>query len=149
LEKTLVLVKPDGVQRGLIGTVIGRIESKGLKIVGLKLIHVSEELAKEHYGEHVDRPFFGDLVSFITSSPVVALAVEGDNAVSVVRTLMGGTNPQEADPGTIRGDFGMTIGMNLVHGSDSVESAERELNLFFDKNEVLDYVREIDAWVIE
>ena len=144
-----MLVKPDGVQRGLIGTVIGRIESKGLKIVGLKLIHVSEELAKEHYGEHVARPFFGDLVSFITSSPVVALAVEGDNAVSVVRTLMGGTNPQEADPGTIRGDFGMTIGMNLVHGSDSVESAERELNLFFDKNEVLDYVREIDAWVIE
>ena len=149
MEKTLVLVKPDGVQRGLIGTVIGRIESKGLKIVGLKLIHVSEELAKEHYGEHVARPFFGDLVSFITSSPVVALAVEGDNAVSVVRTLMGGTNPQEADPGTIRGDFGMTIGMNLVHGSDSVESAERELNLFFDKNEILDYVREIDAWVIE
>ena len=149
MEKTLVLVKPDGVQRGLIGTVIGRIESKGLKIAGLKLIHVSEELAKEHYGEHVDRPFFGDLVSFITSSPVVALAVEGDNAVSVVRTLMGGTNPQEADPGTIRGDFGMTIGMNLVHGSDSVESAERELNLFFDKNEVFDYVREIDAWVIE
>ena len=129
----MVLVKPDGVQRGLIGTVIGRIESKGLKIAGLKLIHVSEELAKEHYGEHVARPFFGDLVSFITSSPVVALAVEGDNAVSVVRTLMGGTNPQEADPGTIRGDFGMTIGMNLVHGSDSVESAERELNLFFDK----------------
>ena len=149
MEKTLVLVKPDGVQRGLIGTVIGRIESKGLKIAGLKLIHVSEELAKEHYGEHVARPFFGDLVSFITSSPVVALAVEGDNAVSVVRTLMGGTNPQEADPGTIRGDFGMTIGMNLVHGSDSVESAERELNLFFDKNEVLDYAREIDAWVIE
>ena len=149
MEKTLVLVKPDGVQRGLIGTVIGRIESKGLKIAGLKLIHVSEELAKEHYGEHVARPFFGDLVSFITSSPVVALAVEGDNAVSVVRTLMGGTNPQEAEPGTIRGDFGMTIGMNLVHGSDSVESAERELNLFFDKNEVLDYVREIDAWVIE
>ena len=144
-----MLVKPDGVQRGLIGTVIGRIESKGLKIAGLKLIQVSEELAKENYGEHVARPFFGDLVSFITSSPVVALAVEGDNAVSVVRTLMGGTNPQEADPGTIRGDFGMTIGMNLVHGSDSVESAERELNLFFDKNEVLDYVREIDAWVIE
>ena len=144
-----MLVKPDGVQRGLIGAVIGRIESKGLKIAGLKLIRVSEELAKEHYGEHVARPFFGDLVSFITSSPVVALAVEGDNAVSVVRTLMGGTNPQEADPGTIRGDFGMTIGMNLVHGSDSAESAERELNLFFDKNEILDYVREIDAWIIE
>ena len=144
-----MLVKPDGVQRGLIGAVIGRIESKGLKIAGLKLIRVSEELAKEHYGEHVARPFFGALVSFITSSPVVALAVEGDNAVSVVRTLMGGTNPQEADPGTIRGDFGMTIGMNLVHGSDSAESAERELNLFFDKNEILDYVREIDAWVIE
>jgi len=149
LEKTLVLVKPDGVQRGLIGTVIGRIESKGLKIAGLKLIHVSEELAKEHYGEHVARPFFGDLVSFITSSPVVALAVEGDNAVSVVRTLMGGTNPQEADPGTIRGDFGMTIGMNLVHGSDSVESADRELNLFFKPDEILDYEREIDAWITE
>lgn len=149
MEKTLVLVKPDGVQRGLIGTVIGRIESKGLKIAGLKLIHVSEELAKEHYGEHVARPFFGDLVSFITSSPVVALAVEGDNAVSVVRTLMGGTNPQEADPGTIRGDFGMTIGMNLVHGSDSVESADRELNLFFKPDEILDYEREIDAWITE
>lgn len=144
-----MLVKPDGVQRGLIGTVIGRIESKGLKIAGLKLIHVSEELAKEHYGEHVARPFFGDLVSFITSSPVVALAVEGDNAVSVVRTLMGGTNPQEADPGTIRGDFGMTIGMNLVHGSDSVESADRELNLFFKPDEILDYEREIDAWITE
>ena len=149
MEKTLVLVKPDGVQRGLIGTVIGRIENKGLKIAGLKLIHVSEELAKEHYGEHVDRPFFGDLVSFITSSPIVALAIEGDNAVAVMRTLMGGTNPQEAAPGTIRGDFGMTIGMNLVHGSDSPESAERELNLFFQKEEVLDYKREIDSWIIE
>ena len=144
-----MLVKPDGVQRGLIGTVIGRIENKGLMIAGLKLIHVSEELAKEHYGEHVDRPFFGDLVSFITSSPVVALAIEGDNAVAVMRTLMGGTNPQEAAPGTIRGDFGMTIGMNLVHGSDSPESAERELNLFFQKEEVLDYKREIDSWIIE
>lgn len=144
-----MLVKPDGVQRGLIGTVIGRIENKGLKIAGLKLIHVSEELAKEHYGEHVDRPFFGDLVSFITSSPVVALAIEGDNAVAVMRTLMGGTNPQEAAPGTIRGDFGMTIGMNLVHGSDSPESAERELNLFFQQEEVLDYKREIDSWIIE
>ena len=144
-----MLVKPDGVQRGLIGTVIGRIENKGLKIAGLKLIHVSEELAKEHYGEHVDRPFFGDLVSFITSSPVVALAIEGDNAVAVMRTLMGGTNPQEAAPGTIRGDFGMTIGMNLVHGSDSPESAERELNLFFQKEEILDYKREIDSWIIE
>ena len=144
-----MLVKPDGVQRGLIGTVIGRIENKGLKIAGLKLIHVSEELAKEHYVEHVDRPFFGDLVSFITSSPVVALAIEGDNAVAVMRTLMGGTNPQEAAPGTIRGDFGMTIGMNLVHGSDSPESAERELNLFFQKEEVLDYKREIDSWIIE
>ena len=149
MEKTLVLVKPDGVQRGLIGTVIGRIESKGLKIAGLKLIHVSEELAKEHYGEHVARPFFGDLVSFITSSPVVALAIEGDSAVSVVRTMMGVTNPQEASPGTIRGDFGMTIGMNLVHGSDSVESADRELNLFFKPDDILDYEREIDAWITE
>ena len=136
MEKTLVLVKPDGVQRGLIGTVIGRIENKGLKIAGLKLIHVSEELAKEHYGEHVDRPFFGDLVSFITSSPVVALAIEGDNAVAVMRTLMGGTNPQEAAAGTIRADFAQSIDANAVHGSDSATSAAREIEYFFASDEI-------------
>tara|TARA_Y100000588_G_scaffold353076_1_gene406218 strand:- start:129 stop:578 length:450 start_codon:yes stop_codon:yes gene_type:complete len=149
LQKTLLLVKPDGVQRGLVGQIVSRIEQKGLKLVGLKLMKVSKELANQHYGEHIGKPFFNDLVDFITSSPIVAMAVEGDNAVQVMRVIMGTTNPQEASPGTIRGDFGMTIGMNLIHGSDSAESAERELSLFFNSEEILDYQREVDKWVIE
>ncbi len=149
MQKTLLLVKPDGVQRGLVGQIVSRIEQKGLKLVGLKLMKVSKELANQHYGEHIGKPFFNDLVDFITSSPIVAMAVEGDNAVQVMRVIMGTTNPQEASPGTIRGDFGMTIGMNLIHGSDSAESAERELSLFFNSEEILDYQREVDKWVIE
>ena len=115
MEKTLVLVKPDGVQRGLVGIIIGRLENKGFRLAALKLMNVSRKLAEEHYGEHVDKPFFGNLVRFITSSPIVAMAIEGENAVQVVRTTIGLTNPQEAAPGTIRGDFGLTIGMNLIH----------------------------------
>ena len=149
MQKTLLLVKPDGVQRGLVGQIVSRIEQKGLKLVGLKLMRVSQELANQHYGEHVGKPFFNDLVDFITSSPIVAMAVEGENVVQVMRAIMGTTNPQEASPGTIRGDFGMTIGMNLIHGSDSAESAERELSLFFNSEEILDYQREVDKWVIE
>ena len=149
MQKTLLLVKPDGVQRGLVGQIVSRIEQKGLKLVGLKLMRVNQELANQHYGEHVGKPFFNDLVDFITSSPIVAMAVEGDNVVQVMRVIMGTTNPQEASPGTIRGDFGMTIGMNLIHGSDSAESAERELSLFFNSEEILDYQREVDKWVIE
>ncbi len=149
MQKTLLLVKPDGVQRGLVGQIVSRIEQKGLKLVGLKLMKVSQELANQHYSEHIGKPFFNDLVDFITSSPIVAMAVEGDNAVQVMRVIMGTTNPQEASPGTIRGDFGMTIGMNLIHGSDSAESAERELSLFFNSEEILDYQREVDKWVIE
>ena len=131
MERTLVLVKPDGVQRGLIGEIIGRLEQRGLKLVGMKLMQVDDALARQHYGEHVDRPFFGGLVDFITSSPVVAMAWEADNAVEAVRSTMGQTNPTSSPPGTIRGDLALDIGRNLVHGSDSPESAERELDLFF------------------
>jgi|TARA_B100001971_G_scaffold192149_1_gene196183 nucleoside-diphosphate kinase len=149
LEKTLVLVKPDGVQRGLVGKIIGRLENKGFRLAALKLMNVSSKLAEEHYGEHVDKPFFGNLVRFITSSPIVAMAIEGENAVQVVRTTIGLTNPQEAAPGTIRGDFGLTIGMNLIHGSDSGESAVRELDLFFGPSEILEYSRDVERWIIE
>ena len=149
MERTLVLVKPDAVQRGLAGEIIGRLERRGLKLAGLKLMRVTPELAREHYGAHVGKPFFEGLVKFITSSPLVAIAVEGENAVNVVRTTMGATNPAEAVPGTIRGDFGLTIGANLIHGSDSAESATAELALFFGEGEVVDYERDIDRWIIE
>ena len=149
MERTLVLVKPDGVQRGLIGEIIGRLEQRGLKLVGMKLMQVDDALARQHYGEHVDRPFFGGLVDFITSSPVVAMAWEADNAVEAVRSTMGQTNPTSSPPGTIRGDLALDIGRNLVHGSDSPESAERELNLFFSAAELLDYTRANDGWIKE
>ena len=149
MERTLVLVKPDGVQRGLIGEVIGRLERRGLKLVGLKLIQVDDALARRHYGEHVDRPFFAGLVDFITSAPVVAMAWEADGAVEIVRNTMGPTRPAGAPPGTIRGDLGVDIGRNLVHGSDSEASAQRELDLFFDAGELLDYGRSTDSWIKE
>ena len=149
MERTLVLVKPDGVQRGLIGEVINRLERRGLKLVGMKLMQVDASLARQHYGEHVDRPFFGGLVDFITSSPVVAMAWEADNVVEAVRNTMGQTNPTTSPPGTIRGDLGLDIGRNLVHGSDSPESAERELALFFNSGELLDYARANDPWIKE
>lgn len=149
MERTLVLVKPDAVQRGLAGEIIGRLERRGLKLAGMKLMRVAPELARRHYGAHVGKPFFEGLVEFITSSPLVAIAVEGENAVDVVRTTMGATNPAEATPGTIRGDLGLTIGANLIHGSDSAESAAAELALFFGEGEIVDYERDIDRWVIE
>ena len=149
MERTLVLIKPDAVQRGLIGEITSRLENKGLKISGMKLMKVSEELAGRHYGEHVGKPFFDALVNFITSSPIVALAVDGYNAVAVVRNVMGATNPQDAANGSIRGDLGLSIGMNLIHGSDSPTSSERELALFFDESELLDYDRDVDNWIIE
>ena len=149
MEQTLVLVKPDGVQRGLAGEIIGRLERRGLKLVGMKLMQVDESLAHRHYGEHVDRPFFAGLVSFITSGPVVAMAWEANNAVEIVRNTMGATNPANAGPGTIRGDFGVDIGRNLIHGSDSPESAVRELSLFFKPEELLSYSRSNDSWIVE
>ncbi len=149
MERTLVLVKPDGVQRGLIGEIISRLERRGLKLVGMKLMQVDDVLARQHYGEHVDRPFFAGLVAFITSSPVVAMAWEAENAVEAVRNTMGQTNPTTSPPGTIRGDLALDIGRNLVHGSDSPESAERELALFFGAGELLDYTRANDGWIKE
>ena len=149
MEQTLVLVKPDGVQRGLIGEIIGRLEKRGLKLVGMKLLQVDEGLAHRHYGEHVDRPFFPGLVSFITSGPVVAMAWEANNAVEIVRSTMGPTNPTVAPPGTVRGDLGVDIGRNLIHGSDSQESAQRELSLFFGPGEIISYDRSNDGWIIE
>ena len=149
MEKTLVLLKPDAVQRGLSGEIIKRLERTGLKIVGMKLMRVSEELANRHYGEHVGKPFFDGLVGFITSGPIVAMAIEGDNSVAIVRKTMGATNPADSPPGSIRGDFGADIGRNLVHGSDSPESAVRELALFFDEGEILSYDRATDPWITE
>ncbi|MDP7586658.1 MAG: nucleoside-diphosphate kinase [Dehalococcoidia bacterium] len=149
MECTLVLVKPDGVQRGLIGEIISRLERRGLKLVGMKLMKVDDALARQHYGEHVDRPFFAGLVDFITSSPVVAMAWEAENAVEAVRSTMGQTNPTTSPPGTIRGDLALDIGRNLVHGSDSPESAQRELALFFTAAELVGYTRANDGWIKE
>jgi nucleoside-diphosphate kinase len=131
VERTLVLCKPDAVERGLVGEVVGRLERKGFRLVAVELRTLDEATAKQHYGEHEGKPFFGDLVAFITSGPLVALCVEGPDAVGAVRTLMGPTNPITAPPGSIRGDYGLEIEKNLVHGSDSPESAARELSLFF------------------
>ena len=149
MEQTLVLVKPDGVQRGLVGEVISRLERRGLKLVGMKLLQVDEALAGQHYAEHVDRPFYRGLVDFITSSPMVALVWEAENAVVLVRQTMGETDPGKSPPGTIRGDLGINIGRNLVHGSDSSESAQREIGLFFQPQEVLGYERTLNPWITE
>ena len=149
MERTLVLVKPDGMQRGLAGEIIQRLERRGLRIVGLKLLQVDRALAERHYGEHVGKPFYEGLVGYITACPIVAACFEGTDAVETVRNTMGKTNPRDAAPGTIRGDFGLEIGRNLIHGSDSLASAERELALFFAPNELLNVTREIDKWVFE
>ncbi|MBM3133029.1 MAG: nucleoside-diphosphate kinase [Chloroflexi bacterium] len=149
MERTLVLVKPDGMQRALAGEIIARLERRGLKIVGMKLLHMDEKLAKRHYAVHEGKPFFKPLVDYITSSPIIAAVFEGTKAVEVVRNTMGGTNPVQAAMGTIRGDFGLEIGRNLVHGSDSVENAKKEIALFFSPGEIVTYEREIDRWIIE
>jgi nucleoside-diphosphate kinase len=146
MQRTLVLCKPDTVQRGLVGRVVSRFEEKGLKLVGMKMLRIDESLAGRHYAEHVEKPFYADLLAFITASPIVALAVEGDNAVEVVRNLMGVTNPQKAGSGTIRGDFGLHLTMNLVHGSDSLASAQREVALFFAPEELYDYETALREW---
>ena len=147
LERTLVLVKPDGVQRGLVGTIIGKFEATGMKIVGMKLMHVSDTLAQQHYAEHEGKPFYSGLVDYITSAPVVALCLEGPDAIAITRKLMGATNPSEAPPGTIRGDFGVEISRNLVHGSANEGDASREVGLFFSDEELIDYSRSNDVWI--
>ena len=149
MQKTLVLLKPDAVQRGLVGELVSRLERKGLKLVGMKLVRMNDALARQHYAEHVDKPFFKGLAEFITSGPLVAMAIEGEDAICMVRTLMGETNPANAAPGTVRGDYAVSIGLNLVHGSDSLESAQRELALFFKEDEILEYDRATDPWIIE
>ena len=149
MERTLALVKPDGVQRGLIGEVISRLEHRGLKLAAMKLMRLDQATAQEHYGEHVERPFFPGLVEFITSGPLVAMVWEADGAVEIVRNTMGATDPKNSPMGSIRGDLGVNIGRNLVHGSDSVESASREIALFFQPGEILYYARSNDSWIIE
>ena len=147
-ERTLVLIKPDGVQRLLIGRILTRYEERGLKVVGLKLVRTSRELAERHYAAHSERPFFGSLVDFITSSPLIALALEGPNAIAVVRAINGATKPHEAAPGTIRGDFALETAQNIVHASDGPEAAATELGLWFSASELLDYSRSVDTWVL-
>lgn len=149
MERTLVLVKPDGMQRGLAGEILSRLERRGLKLVGLKLLQVDEALARRHYAVHEGKPFFEGLVRYITSSPIIAAVFEGTNAVALVRNTMGATNPAEAASGTIRGDLAVEIGRNLIHGSDSLENAEKEIALFFRPDEIVSWSREADRWIFE
>ena len=149
-DRTFVAIKPDGVERGLVGEIINRFERKGLKLVGMKLMNVSPELAKKHYGEHEGKPFFGGLVDFITSGPIVAMVWEGKNAFALARQVIGATNPAESPMGTIRGDLALNIGRNLVHGSDSVESAKIEVANFFKDEELInDWTKSVHKWVVE
>jgi nucleoside-diphosphate kinase len=149
MERTLILVKPDGVQRSLIGQIIGRFESRGLKLTGMKFIQMTEELASQHYAVHEGKPFYDSLVSYIISGPVVAMVWEGNDAIAAARSTMGATNPVVAAPGTIRGDFGMEIGRNLVHGSDSPENGVKEAALFFSEDELVSWNRQSDSWIKE
>lgn len=149
MERTLVIVKPDAVQRGLIGPVITRLEQRGLRIVGLKMIQITPDLARRHYAIHEGKPFFDGLIRYITSAPVVVMVVEGTKAIEVVRATMGATNPAAAAPGTIRADYALEIGRNLVHGSDGPETAKTEIALFFAPEELLEYSRDTDRWIFE
>ncbi|MDO3679170.1 nucleoside-diphosphate kinase [Paenibacillus ehimensis] len=147
MEKTFLMVKPDGVQRGLIGEIVRRFEQKGLQLVAAKLVQVSREQAERHYAEHVGKPFFDNLIKFITSGPVFAMVWQGDQVIALSRTMIGKTNSLEALPGTIRGDYAVHTNLNLIHGSDSPESAEREIANFFRPEEVLDYSKAIQTWI--
>lgn len=149
MERTLVLIKPDAVERGLVGEIIARLERRGLKIVGLKLVDVSETLAREHYAVHEGKPFFEPLISYITASPVVAMVLEGPQAIEIVRRTMGATAPADAAPGTIRGDYALEIGRNLVHGSDGPETARQEIALWFQEDELVSWDRAADRWIYE
>ncbi|MBI4344694.1 MAG: nucleoside-diphosphate kinase [Euryarchaeota archaeon] len=149
MERTFLMVKPDGVARGLLGEVLRRVEGKGLKITAMKMLRVDEPLGKRHYEEHREKPFFPGLISFITSGPSVAMVVEGRDAIKVMRAMIGKTDPKEASPGTIRGDFGLDVGKNIVHASDSKSSAEREMALYFAPEELLTYSRADEPWVYE
>jgi len=149
LERTLIIIKPDGIERALIGPIVTRFEQRGLKIVGLKMVQVSDKLAREHYAIHEGKPFFEPLIGYITSSPVVVMVLEGPDAIQIARNTIGATKPVEATPGSIRGDFGMMVGRNLVHGSDSPENAAAEVALWFDTSELVAYERDVDRWILE
>lgn len=149
IQKSFVMMKPDAVARRLMGKILSRFEEKGLQIIGVKLMQIDEELAKTHYGEHADKPFFDDLVKYITSSPSLAMVIKGEDAISTIRKMVGATNPLEADFGTIRGDYAMDTGRNIIHASDSPESAEREINLFFDEDEICEYSIVDNVWIYE
>jgi len=148
-QRTLVLIKPDGVQRGLVGAIISRLEARGLKIVAMKMLQMDREMASQHYDVHRQRPFFQGLVEFITTSPILAVVLEGSNAVELVRRSMGTTDPVQAEPGTIRGDLAVEIGRNLIHGSDSLETAATEISLFFKSEEIPGYTRSVEPWITE
>ena len=149
MERTLIIVKPDGVQRGLVGPILSRLEGRGLKIVGLKFLQVPRPLAEQHYAVHSEKPFYGELVSFITSAPVAVAALEGPTAIAVVRSAIGSTNPATAAPGTIRGDFALDVLHNLIHASDAPETAEAELQLWFKADELVSWQRDNDRWIAE
>ena len=149
MDRTYLMIKPDGVQRGLVGEIVSRFEKKGLKLVAAKFMIIPKALAEVHYGEHKEKKFYGSLIDYITSGPVMAMVWEGEDAVTVCRNMMGKTNPKESAPGTIRGDYGMETGMNIIHGSDSPESAAREIALFFKPEELVQYNRSVDLWVYE
>lgn len=149
MEQTYLMIKPDGVQRGLCGEILSRFEKKGLKIVAMKMMIIPKATAENHYGEHKDKKFFPSLIAYITSGPVLAMVLEGENAVSVCRNMMGKTNPVESAPGTIRGDYAMVTGLNIIHGSDSVESAKREISIFFKPEELVTYEKTSDKWLYE
>lgn len=150
MERSLVILKPDAVQRGLVGTILSRLEQRGLKIVGMKLMQIDEQLARKHYAEHEGKGFFNDLVSYITSGPVVVLVIAGENVIEMIRNTVGATNPAKAAPGTIRGDLAVSIGRNLIHASDKPESGERETANFFQESELLqNFNRTVDPWIFE
>lgn len=150
MERSLIILKPDAVQRGLVGTILSRLERRGLKIVGMKLMQIDDGLARTHYAEHEGKPFFSGLVEYITSGPVVVIAVAGDGVIEMIRSMVGATNPAKAAPGTIRGDFAVSIGRNLIHASDKPESGEREVGNFFTDRELLqNFQRDTDRWIFE
>jgi nucleoside-diphosphate kinase len=149
MERTLILVKPDGMQRGLAGEIISRLERRGLRIVGLRMFQMEDAVARRHYAEHEGKPFFSGLISYITSGPIIAAVLEGTDAVEAVRKTMGATSPAKSEPGTIRGDLGLEMGRNLIHGSDSLDSAKREIALFFTDDQLYRYERDVDRWIFE
>ena len=149
MERTYLMVKPDGVQRGLVGEIVSRFEKRGLKLVAAKLMIIPKDVAENHYGEHQGKPFFPSLISYITSGPVFAMVWEGENAVTICRNMMGKTKPLESAPGTIRGDYCLVTGLNIIHGSDSPESAAREIGIFFKPEELVEYTKDSDKWLYE